>query len=72
MLISDPACIRFMSHNGPRRERPHKTGDSDSGSDSPDDGDDRPLIPEGVYDGINDIAHGNTAAVDDIEEILKE
>lgn len=61
-----------MSHNGSRRERRNKTGDSDGGSESPDDSDDRPLIPEGVYDGINDIAHGNTADVDDIEEILKD
>ncbi len=34
------------------------------------DGDDRPLVPEGVLRGIEDIEEGRTASVEDIEAVL--
>lgn len=34
--------------------------------------DDRPLVPEGVLHGIEDIAEGRTANADDIDAVLKD
>ena len=33
-------------------------------------GDDRPLVPEGVLEGIDDIKNGNTATRTDLEAAL--
>lgn len=60
-----------MSQNGPRRDR-RSSGGSEEGAEAPDDGDGRPRIPVGVIDGINDLAQGKTADVDDIKAVLKD
>jgi len=75
-----------MSHHDPdHKDRPG--GDERDGFETPDldgvlgenqdptdlfDSDDRPEVPVGVLDGINALARGDTADVDDLEAAMKD
>jgi len=63
-----------MSQFGNEHEERREVSSGGTGDEfvMPDDDDDRPLIPVGVIDGINDLAHGNTADAEDIEAVLKD